>query len=318
MNRLEEGRLALAETLARIAARLPAPDAAADGDACALCEGSGWALDVAEGLVRCPSCQCAVCGGLGFVRYDVPHGDPRFGQLFACPANCSAIRTIRADRQDRIQKYSALPEAYADLTFDTWDLLPAIARSGKDSARWLAGAFVDAMPTGFVQAVEGDPRNWQVYWGRHGLGKTGLAAAIVHSLTERGHQSLYIRLQDFIEAVQKRYSKARTSDGYGDDFGADSAEDVIDAAKTAPVLVIDEFDVPDRTISADKLSIMEKVIRYRHGQRLPTVITTNLSPAAFEARWGTTITSVVLANAHWVELSGPVLRPQALQWGDND
>ena len=29
--------------------------------------------------------DCPVCGGVGYVRYDVPFGDPRFGKLSPCP-----------------------------------------------------------------------------------------------------------------------------------------------------------------------------------------------------------------------------------------
>lgn len=29
--------------------------------------------------------ECGICGGIGYVRYDVPIGDPRFGKLQPCP-----------------------------------------------------------------------------------------------------------------------------------------------------------------------------------------------------------------------------------------
>ena len=45
-------------------------------------------------------------------------------------------------------------------------------------------------------------------------------------------------------------------------------------------------------------------------------MTARLTPEAFEQRWGTTITTVVLADAHWVLMTGPSLRPQAERWYD--
>lgn len=318
MNKFEEGQMKLRATLARMQRQIAElPDLARDG-VCPLCEGTKWALMATGEIVRCPGCQCEVCGGMGYVRYEVEIGDPRFGQLYACPANCEAIRTIREDQRGRIQRYTALPAEYAELTFATWDRLPDIVKQGKESARWLAGAFVEAMPSGYVRAGETDPRNWLYFHGANGVGKTGLAAAIVNALTDMGQQSLYIRLQDFIQAVQARYQRAKTTDGYGDDFGNDTSEDVIAHAQTAPVLVVDEFDVRDREISADKLGIVEKVVRYRHGNRLPTVITTNLTPEAFEDRWGPTIATVALSRSHCIHVSGPVLRPQALRWWDDN
>jgi DNA replication protein DnaC len=318
MNNYEEGRMKLEATVARMSRQIARtnPGPARDG-VCELCEGSGYALVAGGGIVRCPACQCEVCGGLGFVRYEVPLDDPHFGQLYACPANCTAIRTIREQQRDRIQRYTALPEEYSGLTFETFDRLPESAREGKASGRVLAEAFVNAMPSGYVQGGRGDPRNWLYLYGPNGVGKTGLAASVVNALTDSGHPSLYIRLQDFIQAVQARYQRAKTSDGYGDDFGADTSEDVIAHAQTTPVLVVDEFDVRDREISPDKLGIVEKVVRFRHGNRLPTVITTNLSPDAFEARWGATIASVLLSRAHCVEVKGPALRAQALRWWDD-
>ena len=29
--------------------------------------------------------DCAVCGGVGYIRYEVPHGHPKFGKLERCP-----------------------------------------------------------------------------------------------------------------------------------------------------------------------------------------------------------------------------------------
>src|SRR5215216_7180476 len=29
--------------------------------------------------------DCSVCGGVGYIRYDVPFGDHRFGKLYPCP-----------------------------------------------------------------------------------------------------------------------------------------------------------------------------------------------------------------------------------------
>jgi DNA replication protein DnaC len=268
--------------------------------------------DPSVGLVPCPDCQCEVCGGVGHVRYDVPMNDERFGKLYPCPANCAAVQHMREARAWAIRKYSELPAEYAPLTFETFDALPPALKPGKEMARWLAEQFVTS--PGHLVEMNGEARNWLVLHGPNGRGKTGLAAAVVNALMDNNELVLYLRLADFFEAVQKRYSRARSSEGYGDDFGADTAEEVIDTAKRAPVLVIDEADVPD--VRENKVSIFEKVIRFRHGEKLPTLLTTNLNPREFEARWGLRISSVLMARSHWALMDGVSLRPVAVEWSD--
>lgn len=294
----------LQEKIARAMAHLEAT--AAEADCCPTCAGTGWYLGE-----PCPDCRCPVCGGIGYVRPDVGPEHDLFGQMVPCPANCTAIREIQEHRRGAIRKYSALPAEYADLTFESFDALDARAREGKGMARRAVGAWVEQMHTGGWIGNAGDLRNWIALHGVHGRGKTGLAASAVNALTDAGQPCLYIRLQDFIEAVQRRYAKGRQHE---DDFGSDSAEDVIETVKAAPVLIMDEFDVPD--LRENKLAIVEKIIRSRHGQRLPTLITTNLNPEQFQSRWGDTIASVTLARTHWILMDGPSLRRDATKWHD--
>lgn len=302
--------MALGERIQRVQAELAAMPLSTD-IYCHTCGDTGW-VSMNE---PCPECRCPVCGGLGYVQPQVPREHPLFGMLLPCPANCDTLRNLQANRRGVIRRYAALPDEYSSLTFATFDRLPANEREGKMMARQFVAAWVTEIPAGGWVEMGGDVRNWLGLVGPHGRGKTGLAAGAVNALIEAGIQPLYIRLQDFIEAVQKRYTKSRSREGYDDDFGSDSAEEVVDAAKTAPVLIIDEFDVPD--VRENKQAIVEKVIRYRHGNRLPTLFTTNLNARAIEQRWGPTIASVMHARAHWVLMDGPSLRPRAAEWSDH-
>lgn len=305
-ERDELARMALAAKIERALANLAVMECDVDG--CRTCGGTGW-ISMNE---PCPDCRCPTCGGVGYVRADVPLDHPLFGELLPCPENCDALRQMQENRRGVIRKYAALPEEYAGLTLASFDALPPSQREGKELARRFVEVWVNDIPNGGWVNMGGDTRNWLILHGLHGRGKTGLAAAASNALTETGQQSMYIRLQDFIEAVQKRYGKAKSQDGFADDFGSDSAEDVVDTVRTSPVLIIDEFDVPD--IRENKLAIVEKIIRFRHGNRLPTLMTTNLNAPAFEQRWGPTIASVTNARAHWVLVDGPSLRPRAAEW----
>lgn len=270
----------------------------------------------------CPDCcpTCLVCGGMGYITYTLPVGHPEFGKLHPCPNECQAVAENAARCKHNAIVYSRLPAEYQHLNFESFEALPERYLDGKRAGLMTARAFVAAANGGnyYVdradiarlwreQAPE-DWRNWIVFFGEHGRGKTGLAASIVNALTDMKHQVRYIRLQDYVFAVQKRYDREKRSgdDMAADEFGDKTSAEVQEEVIRAGVLVVDEFDVPD--IRENKLALVEKLIRFRHGEHLPTVITTNLDPDGFERRWGPTIASVTLARAHWVPMRGLSLR----------
>lgn len=275
----------------------------------------------------CPECGvCEVCAGRGYVRPALHSSHPEFGRLFPCPAHCEAARQAESDGLQRLIGRSRLPVEYRYLTFETFDELPESQRLGKVTARAAAASFVNNADGGYYvdrrelgeslgQAAELDLRNWLVFHGQHGRGKTGLAAAILNYLLSTGRFALYTRLQDLIKAIQARYGDAPQG-GYRDEFGDVTADQIIDTVKRAPVLLLDEFDLPDAQRS-DKQSIVENIIRFRHGEILPTVITTNLDADGVELRWGTTTMSVMRQRAHWIPVTGENLRPDVkrFDWG---
>src|SRR3712207_5652015 len=48
---------------------------------------------------------CPRCGGAGFLRYDVPYGDPNFGRLQTCACR---VRDVAASRAARFRDLSHL------------------------------------------------------------------------------------------------------------------------------------------------------------------------------------------------------------------
>lgn len=286
------------------------------------------ALNIWE-LQPCPSCQviCQVCGNLGWVRGDYPVDHPDFGKAIPCPANCPAALEMAAESRVRRVRYSRLSDEYKDLTLDSFAALPGELLIGKMVGYWASVEFINAVNRSrmvdlakiaarFDRSIAADLRNWLVFYGEHGRGKTGLAAAILNALVEQGEKPRYIRLQDFIEAIQKRYNKRKMErdGGFNDDFGDDTAEEVMEQFSTASILIIDEADVPD--IRENKVALFERLIRYRHGEKLPTILTTNLDDDGFERRWGPTIATIVKSRAHWIPMRGLSLRKDAvdLDW----
>lgn len=295
---------------------------------CAHCGSDGVRLNKAEKLLYCLDCQketCVVCNNRGWVTPDVRADDARFGKAEYCPNGCEARRNQQYERQLRLYNAAELPGEYRKLTFASFDALferrPELA-DGKWLAYHAALLFVTAANRNFTVDLADaarlarlkanhDERNSLLFYGVHGTGKTGLAAAIVNALVPLGVVMRYIRAQDFIEAVQRRYSEEARLKALDDGFVASGAAEVKDAVKDVPLLILDEFDLPGVDKSDDKQAIMELVINHRHNRHLPTIITTNLSSmAAMETRWGATTVSRVGQMCHWIEVGEPTLRPQ--------
>lgn len=262
-----------------------------------------------EEMQPCPACRhtCQLCGGVGVVRYNMPANHPQFGKLFPCP-KCDEGKRMEVAMQRAELSRAQLPDEYKKLTFRRWDKLPASLRAGKQIARHAAELFAQASQQNFYVRLSdafaraGQPftgedsrRNSLVLQGDVGLGKTGLAAAMMNALVPLGAEVLYTRARDLIRDVQDTYSNddRRTAD-------------VISTYQRVRILVIDEFNLQKG--SEDRLDIMEEVVRARHGNSLPTVFTMNIDRDQLEKDWGIRTATVVRAMAHWFTLTGLPLR----------
>lgn len=286
-------------------------------------------IDEVWELQPCPHCAerlCASCGGTGTVQLDVSPSHPDFGKWFPCPAHCPSAVAMSERRRERLLSRAAVPAGYSAFTFETFAALPNAQLEGKEQAYLAAQAFAANAAEGcwvnradigaqFGASVEDDVRNWLVFYGANGRGKTGLAVATLNALLADGVPVRYVRLQDWIEAMQRRYDAERRREGFDDAFAdMTDAGDVLDVIRTAPVLLVDEFDLPDR--SENKDAIVWKLINYRYEHVLPTLLTTNLDPDGMEARWGLMVSSRIGQRAHWIEVGGASLRetPAAFEW----
>lgn len=109
--------------------------------------------------------------------------------------------------------------------------------------------------------------------GPYGCGKTHLAAAILHQSAEDGILGMFVVAPDLLAQIRSSY---RTGDG--------RADDIVDAAKNTPLLVLDD-------LGAEKASpwVQEQLymlINHRYEHMLPTVITTNNDGQELEQELG--------------------------------
>lgn len=257
-----------------------------------------------------PDDECPRCGGLGTLNDN--------GRLVACDApNCEARQKQERDRYARLSAASQIPPIYADLTFARWQMLideQPDAMSGKWDAYIAARMFAEctdkftlaaaAAAFGVASPLQDDAAAFEshsiVFTGKNGVGKTSLAVSIAHHLIDSGRAVVYIRLDDFFDALKRTFDKA-----------AEQYEgEVIDLYRRAPVLIIDEL-TPDRGKPTDwQLEKVHALINARYTFNLRTIITTNSTEQDFFALWGPTVESRV-KTYHWVEMRGKVLRPRA-------
>ena len=209
----------------------------------------------------CPTCGLSnICGGLGYVRFDLPVGDPNFGKLFRCPNYHGAANP---DRREKLRKLGNL-EVYRDKTLDNFNA----------SAREASSAQQDSL----VRAMEGvrqyaeNPQGWLLLEGPYGCGKTHLAAAVGNMRLDREEGVIFITTPDLLDYLRQTYGSAAES-GY---------DELFDRVKNAPMLILD--DLGSENPSGWAQEKLFQLLNHRYSYSLPTVITTNAELGALDPR----------------------------------
>lgn len=225
--------------------------------------------------------NCARCRDSGFLTRSVPVGHPDFGRPIECPCGLMATK-----RRLRIWKASQIPHTMSDWTLASWLALPPNAEKGQlvdDLRAWLAG------------------ERWLLLVGDVGLGKTGLAIALLLQWMRDGKAGLYMVAPSFLSRIRSTYRPNRD-----DDLDEDA---VLDSAVTAPLLVLD--DVGKVRLSdwgQEKLFTLVNE-RYIAGRR--TVITSNFDVDALEEHLWDATWDRIRGASDVVKLTGDSLRGPA-------
>jgi DNA replication protein DnaC len=186
---------------------------------------------------------CPRCGGAGYVRLDVPVGDPTFGQ--AVPCTCKERQKEERRRSD-LRRLSSL-DPFVDKTFETFDQ----AVPGVREAFEVAQRFAE------------DPQGWLMLSGSYGAGKTHLAAAIANARLAAGSPVFFSIVPDLLDHLRAAF--APTSDI--------TYDEMFDKVREAELLVLDDLGAENGTAWATEK--LFQLINYRYNFRMPTVITTN-------------------------------------------
>ncbi len=113
-----------------------------------------------------------------------------------------------------------------------------------------------------ARAFADDPRNWLVYTGTYGVGKTHLAAAIANHRVSQGHPALFVVVPDLLDHLRATFNPQSTVTFYQQ----------FEEVRRAPLLILDDLGTESATPWAREK--LYQVFDYRYNARLPTVITT--------------------------------------------
>jgi DNA replication protein DnaC len=187
-----------------------------------------------EGLLGDPNCP--VCGGIGYVRMDVPVGHPDFGRLQVCTCRQSQVSS---QIRQRLFAMSNLDEL-SYLTFENFQPRGMIGLSPRQ-ADSLEMAYNHAHQ--YAQSLKG----WLLLQGGYGCGKTHLAAAIANFAVSLGVPSLFITVPDLLDTLRFAYDDPEAT-----------FEERFEDIRQAPLLVMDDFGTQNATSWAQ-----EKLFRIR-------------------------------------------------------
>ena len=189
---------------------------------------------------------CPICKGAGFLRANVPVGDPNFGKPVACA--CKEAER-REKRRQQLLELSDL-SAFQHSSFSNFHCFPGISPSVKE-------AYKHARQ--FAQS----PHGWLVLIGPNGCGKTHLAAAIANQILKEGAVVLFTVVPDLLAHLRSTFGNNAT-EAYDQRFAK---------MREAELLVLDDLGAHQSSPWASEK--LFQLLNYRYNSSFPTVITAN-------------------------------------------
>jgi DNA replication protein DnaC len=216
-----------------------------------------------EGVKTLGDPNCPHCGGVGYVRTDVPLGHEKFGKLESCV--CRA-KDVAENARNRLFALSNL-DRLSHLRFENFSV------SGNDKAKFMTSQDRENLHKAldFCEEFARLRQGWILLEGGYGCGKTHLAAAIANEAVNNGLPTLFITVPDLLDSLRFAYNDPETT-----------FEQRFEEIRNADLLILDDFGTQNATGWAQEK--LFQIINYRYINKLATVITTNLMLDEIEGR----------------------------------
>lgn len=194
---------------------------------------------------------CPICGGVGYLRQDLPVGHPDFGKLQLCVCQQQKVNQLA---HSRMYQTSNL-DLFKKMTFESFSTQGRMGL-GDYQIFSLQNALSAA------RQFAASPKGWLVLSGSYGCGKTHLAAAIANTCVEYGMSTLFLTVPDLLDWL--RYSYGSTDVSYEQRF---------EEIRNVGLLVLDDLGAQNATPWA--IEKLFQIVDYRYLRRLPMVVTSN-------------------------------------------
>jgi len=206
--------------------------------------------------------DCPICGGIGYLRRELPINHPDFGKIVPCSCRSEAITQSARSRLFRMSSLEALNE----LRFDNFE------KRGRVGLGQLQG---DSIENGFNQALNfaQNREGWLLLMGRYGCGKTHLAAAIANHVIEEDISTIFLTVPDLLDWLRYAYSSSGMEISFEERF---------EEIREIPLLILDDFGTQNATAWAQEKIF--QIMNHRYVNHLPTVVTSNNPITDFEGR----------------------------------
>jgi DNA replication protein DnaC len=195
---------------------------------------------------------CPICHGAGYLRQDLPVGDPNFGKIIPCHCKEKELKRKRRLELGRLAKL----DSHQDQTFDTFIHTDHRLQEAYRVAR----------------AYAENPQGWLLLSGPVGCGKTHLAAAIAHVCLERDSLVIFSTVPELLDHLRTAFAPSNEMPYH----------ELFDRIREAYLLVLDDLGVEYSTPWAtDKLF---QIVNYRYEYCMPTIFTTNVELSGLDLR----------------------------------
>jgi DNA replication protein DnaC len=213
---------------------------------------------------RTDQAVCPLCGGLGYVRADVPVDHPDFGKLLPCKCRLVERAEKRISELRAVSNMAALDQKTFESFVPEGHGLSPEKRANLNKAFEIAREYAD------------NPSGWLLLKGGYGCGKTHLAAAIANEHLQGGRAALFLTVPDLLDYLRSAFGPSSPA-GYDERF---------DEIRGVGLLILDDLGTESPTAWAQEK--LFQILNYRYNANLPTVITTNHEleeiPLRFQSR----------------------------------